>query len=54
MSNNIRQMHCAKRIAQLLQLLKEEFDDFCDAAGLIPKEEVDNGSDKSVSSQNPG
>ena len=47
MSDMIRKAHCAKRIAHLLQLLKEEFDDFCDAAGLIQKE-VNNDSDNRV------
>ena len=43
---SVRIAHCIKRIAHLLGLLKEEFDDFCDAAGYNRNEEVVKGVDE--------
>ncbi len=43
-----RLKHCVKRIAHLLLLMTEEFDDFCDALGIttegeeVKKNGVDN------------
>ena len=43
-NNKKRTLHCIKRIAHLLGLLKEEMEDLCDALGIIDGKDTENAS----------